>query len=289
MKGETISFLVILLTYAVAFISAFLAGIYIQFLHPLIIVLICDVVATLVVYIFSSIYDNASLYDPYWSVGPIFIAFYFFIINPFSGSLIRKIWVLSLTFLWGMRLTWNWAENWQGLEDEDWRYRMYRNNNPKLFWLVNLFGIQLMPTILVYLGCLSLYPSLVESGSYFSYLDVFAISITLLAILVESVADKQLKKFIEERESHKKIMKEGIWKYSRHPNYFGEILFWWGLYSFALASNLNFWWTIIGPISITLLFIFISIPLMDERNLNRRPQYKEYMEKTSKLVPWRKR
>jgi steroid 5-alpha reductase family enzyme len=136
---------------------------------------------------------------------------------------------------------------------------------------------------------LSLYPSLVESGSYFSYLDVFAISITLLAIIVESVADKQLKRFIEERESHKKIMKEGIWKYSRHPNYFGEILFWWGLYSFALASNLNFWWTIIGPISITLLFIFISIPLMDERNLNRRPQYEEYMEKTSKLVPWRKR
>ncbi|MBD3213509.1 MAG: DUF1295 domain-containing protein [Candidatus Lokiarchaeota archaeon] len=288
MKEETTSLLVVLLTYAVAFISAFLTGIYIQFLHPLIIVLICDVVATLVVYMFSSIYTNASLYDPYWSVAPIFIALYFFIINPFSGNLIRKIGVLSLTFVWGMRLTWNWAQNWQGLKDEDWRYRMYRNNNPKLFWLINLFGIQFMPTILVYLGCLSLFPSLVESRAYFTYVDIFAISITFLAIVIESVADKQLKKFIEKRESHKKIMKEGLWKYSRHPNYFGEILFWWGLYCFALASNLDFWWTIIGPIGITVLFIFVSIPLMDERNLKRRPQYKEYMKKTSKLIPWKK-
>lgn len=240
----------------------------------------------MVVYLISTFYDNASLYDPYWSVAPIIIAFYFFIRNPLEGVLTLKIILLSFTCIWGFRLTWNWASHWKGLTHEDWRYRMYRESNVDMFWLINLFGIQLMPTIIVYLGCLSFLPALCNTISSFNIIDVVAIFITGGAIIIESVADKQLRNFINTRESYQKIMKEGLWKYSRHPNYFGEITFWWGLYLFGLGSNIFFWWTIIGPIVITALFNFVSIPLMDERNLNRRPNYKEYMDKTSKLIFW---
>jgi steroid 5-alpha reductase family enzyme len=82
-------------------------------------------------------------------------------------------------------------------------------------------------------------------------------------------------------------MNKGLWRYSRHPNYFGEVSFWWGLYFFGLAANASYWWTIAGPIAITLLFLFISIPMMDKRSKERRPEYAEHMKKISALVPWR--
>ncbi|MFO7796662.1 MAG: DUF1295 domain-containing protein [Promethearchaeati archaeon] len=286
MEEKKNGFLVIIITYSLALGISLITATIFNFLHPILIVLIADLIGTMVVYLISTFYDNASLYDPYWSVAPIIIAFYFFIRNPLEGVLTLKIILLSFTCIWGFRLTWNWASHWKGLTHEDWRYRMYRESNVDMFWLINLFGIQLMPTIIVYLGCLSFLPALCNTISSFNIIDVVAIFITGGAIIIESVADKQLRNFINTRESYQKIMKEGLWKYSRHPNYFGEITFWWGLYLFGLGSNIFFWWTIIGPIVITALFNFVSIPLMDERNLNRRPNYKEYMDKTSKLIFW---
>jgi steroid 5-alpha reductase family enzyme len=192
--------------------------------------------------------------------------------------------VLSLTAIWATRLTWHWARGWDGLQDEDWRYTMYREDKEGKFWIINLFGLQLMPTIAVYLACLSLYPALFVKGTTFNLLDLVGVIITSGAILIEAVADKQLRDFIQEREDSEKIMDEGLWNYSRHPNYFGEISFWFGLYFFALATDIHFWWTIIGPILILLLFYFISIPLMDQRNLSRRPNYEKHMKKVSKLL-----
>jgi steroid 5-alpha reductase family enzyme len=81
-------------------------------------------------------------------------------------------------------------------------------------------------------------------------------------------------------------MAEGLWAYSRHPNYFGEVTFWWGLFFFALAADTDYWWTIIGPAAITVLFTFISIPMMDKRNLARRPGYEERIKNIPALIPW---
>ena len=82
-------------------------------------------------------------------------------------------------------------------------------------------------------------------------------------------------------------MNRGLWALSRHPNYLGEILFWWGLYLFALASNPSFWWVVAGPLAITLMFIFASIPMIEKRMLKRRKDYQAYQEKVSMLVPWK--
>ena len=143
-----------------------------------------------------------------------------------------------------------------------------------------------MPTIVVFLGCLSLYPIFSINRSSFGYIEVIALSITLFAIIIETVSDQQLYQFIKNRENSTEIIKKGLWKYSRHPNYFGEILFWWSLYLFALITELSFWWMIIGPLSITILFYILSIPMMEERNLSRKPTYLEYKESVSKLIPW---
>lgn len=284
MKKRITGFLVISFTYALAFLAAFLVATFFRFLHPLLIVLLSDIAATIVVYIISSIYNNTSIYDPYWSVAPVFIAFYYILYSPFTGNLMRRIIVLSLTAIWATRLTWHWARGWGGLQDEDWRYTMYKEDKESKFWVINLFGLQLMPTIAVYLASLSLYPALFVKGTAFNLLDLVGVMITSAAIIIESVADKQLRDFIQEREDTEKIMDEGLWHYSRHPNYFGEILFWFGLYFFALATNIHFWWTIIGPLFILVLFYYISIPLMDQRNLSRRPNYEKHMKKVSKLL-----
>ncbi|MHA1670929.1 MAG: DUF1295 domain-containing protein [Promethearchaeota archaeon] len=274
---------------SIAYCLALIVALMIWFFFPnfpfLIRILIADISATLIIFVFSIIFKNVSLYDPYWSVTPpIIFLFYFF--NPVAShaDLLRQTIVLILVCAWSIRLTFNWVRQWKGLNHEDWRYANRRKS--KFFWLINLFGLQLMPTLLVYLGCLSFYPVLFAEINPFGMLDLIAIFITLGAIIIESLADIQSFNFRRRRESSEQFIKTGLWAYSRHPNYFGEVTFWWGLFLFSFASNPSFWGFIIGPISITILFIGISIPLMEKRNLRTKPSYDKYKEQVSALVPW---
>lgn len=156
----------------------------------------------------------------------------------------------------------------------------------RLFWIIELSGIEMMPTIIVFLGCLSLYSDISTSASAFGVLDWVAIVVTATAIIIETTADQQLRRFVRTNSQPQNIMSNGLWAYSRHPNYLGEIMFWWGLFIFALAADLSYWWVVVGPLAITVLFIFVSIPMMDRRNLGRRPGYEEHMKRVSALIPW---
>jgi steroid 5-alpha reductase family enzyme len=212
------------------------------------------------------------------------ISFYYvFISNMFFT---RQFVVLILLLFWSNRLTFNWLRKWRGLSHEDWRYSNLRKKHGKRFWFINLTGIQLLPTILVYLGSLSLYPIL-SINTNINFIDIIAFIITAGAITIETIADEQMYKFTQKRENSGQIINVGLWKHSRHPNYLGEILFWVGLYFFALATDLVVsWWMIIGPISMILLFNIVSIPLMEKRNLERKSEYQHYIETTSRLIPW---
>ena len=280
-------FIYIIIIYIIAIFISLIVGTLLNSLHPILIILLADISATLFIFVISTISKNSSFYDPYWSVAPAVISIYL-LFNSLSNNinLLYQIIILSLVLIWSIRLTYNWARLWQGLDDEDWRYTNLRVEKGKSFWLANLIGIHLMPTIVVFLGCLSLYPIFSINRSSFGYIEVIALSITLFAIIIETVSDQQLYQFIRNRENSTEIIKKGLWKYSRHPNYFGEILFWWSLYLFALITELSFWWMIIGPLSITILFYVLSIPMMEERNLSRKPTYLEYKESVSKLLPW---
>lgn len=275
------------ITYILAGTLSWYLCLILDFLPPLLMLLVVDIIATVIVFVLSMIFHNASLYDPYWSVAPFLIAIYWLVSSQnFANFNLRQIIVFLLISIWSFRLTYNWVRQWKGIQHEDWRYRDLRVKHGKNFWFINLTGIHLMPTILVYLGSLSFYSSLTTINIPFNLLDIFGISITVSAILIETIADQQSYNFIKSRRDRTQLIDYGLWNYSRHPNYFGEILFWWGMYFFALSVHISFWWMIIGPISITILFNVVSIPLMEKRNMKRKPTYAEYKNKVSRLIPW---
>ncbi len=176
--------------------------------------------------------------------------------------------------------------HWHGLGDEDWRYRDLREKWGRRFWLVDLGGIHLFQSVQVFLACLSLYPALSAGTRPLGALDLFALLVTSLGIWFEMTADRQLYEFVTTQKQPGQILSHGLWAYSRHPNYFGEMLFWWGLYFFGLAADPGYWWTLIGPLGITLMFRFVSIPMIDERSIARRPGYEEHAGRVNRCVPW---
>jgi len=273
--------------YILAVCVAVLIGYAMGDRYPIWIVLTADIAATLVIYVFARMFRNASFYDAYWSVAPIAIALYY-VLGASSGDAVftRQVVVVTLVFIWGIRLTLNWARQWRGLGHEDWRYANFRVKSKGWFWLVELTGIEMMPTIIVFLGCLSLYPALSTGTSTFGVLDWVASVVMAAAIIIETTADQQLRRFVRTKSKSRKIMSTGLWAYSRHPNYLGEIMFWWGLFIFALAADLSYWWVIVGPLAMTVLFVFVSIPIMDRRNLERKPGYEEHMKRVSTIIPW---
>ncbi len=262
--------------------------------HPVTVAFVADLVATAVVFVLSMVLANASLYDPYWSVAPPIVAAYWTVDAP--GGLptsvhIRQGLVLALVTAWALRLTGNWAIGWHGFGQEDWRYGHLRTaTHGRLpYWLVNLVGIQLVPTLVVFAGLLPLWPALAVPRHSFNALDVVAAIVTASAILVEAVADNQMRAFTREPANRGRTIDTGLWSRSRHPNYFGEITFWWGLWLFGLAAAPTWWWTVVGPLAMVGLFLAASIPLMEERSLQRRPSYAEYQRAVPRLVPvrWR--
>ena len=280
----------VLLAYLAAAVAAGALGWELRGHHPLLVAGAADVGATLVVFAASLLCDNSSVYDPYWSVAPIPIAvFYAWTAHAPSSDPLRRLVILTLVALWGLRLTWNWTRGWRGLGHEDWRYRDLRANTGRGYWPVSLFALHLMPTAMVFLGLLPVWAVCSLGTEPLGWRDLVAAGVCFAAIIIETRADEQLRQFIDSNPEPGMILDSGLWASSRHPNYFGEISFWWGLYLFAVAAARGAWWTIAGPVAITLLFVGISIPLMERRMLARRPYYAEHRKHVSALIPWIRR
>ncbi|MEL6182602.1 MAG: DUF1295 domain-containing protein [Myxococcota bacterium] len=249
--------------------------------------LVADLVATTVIYAFSLALRNSSMYDPYWSVAPIVLALYFVWTPQVEDiSQARVIMVLLLVFAWGGRLTYNCIRRWGGLDHEDWRYKDLRRQSGVFFPIVDYLGIHQMPTLLVFAGCMATYAAVSLGNAPLGILDLLGFAVGLAGIAIETLSDEQLYDWLEHRHTPGAIMKEGLWAYSRHPNYFGEVLFWWGLAWMGLGALPGAWWVVIGAASITVLFVTISIPLMEKRSLERRPEYAAHQRQVSAFVPW---
>ncbi len=276
----------ILLAYVVALVAAFAAGYAVRGQHPLVVAAVADVVATVVIFVFSAIFDNSSFYDAYWSVAPIALGgFWVWAARDQDPNTIRQVLVLGLVTLWGVRLTFNWARGWTGLGHEDWRYVDLRAKHGRAYWIVSFGGIHFFPTVLVFLGCLPLYVAVSGGMEPIGILDVVAALVTGFAIWLEATSDKQLRRFVLSKPPQEAMLESGLWAYSRHPNYLGEISFWFGVFLFGIASGLVYWWTAVGVVSMLLLFIFISIPMIEQRHLKRRPAYAELMQRVPMLLP----
>ena len=280
------SILFITAIYVIAFLVVYCIFPLLSFSHTMINLFIADVIATVVIFIFSMIFSNSSVYDPYWSVIPPVLAIYLMIIFP-GGNQSRQLVIVALILFWSIRLTFNWLRGWQGLRHQDWRYTSIAEKTGKWYWPVSFLGIHFMPTLFVFLGCLPLWYTMSATAPFNVY-DVLAALFTILAILTEWIADEQLHRF-RKNDNRNTFIRSGLWRYSRHPNYLGEISFWGGMFLFVLSSS-GFrssagYWTIIGLIFMIVLFTLISVPLMEKRNRDRKPGYAEYAGKVPPLLP----
>ena len=275
-------FAVVAATYLAAGAGAWLVAVLLRGHHPLTVTFWADIAATVVVFLVSMAVGNSSLYDPYWSVAPAVVVVAW-VAAGHHGP--RSYLVLALMLIWAVRLTANWALSWRGLDHEDWRYVRIRDQTAGRlpWWLVSFTGIQLMPTLVVFAGLLPVWPAL--GGGPLNLLDLAAVLVTVAAIALEATADQQLRRFARDPANHGRTADQGLWRLSRHPNYLGEIAFWWGMWLFGLAAAPSWWWTVAGPVVMVLLFALVSVPLMDQRSLARRPAYAEYMRRVPALIP----
>ena len=244
--------------------------------------LIADVAATIFVFVFSVIFKNASVYDPYWSVQPIvIIAGYALTSNITPATLLL---IISIVY-WGIRLTGNWAYVFGGLNHQDWRYTKFEKETGRLYPLINFAGIHMVPTLIVYMTTLPAvyvikFDLRANIGSY------IGMAVCIGAATLQLVADAQMQKY--RKSGQHGLIRTGLWKYARHPNYLGEILMWWGI-SIQAVSVMSFhWWFIAGAMANTLLFFFVSIPMADKRQ-SSKPGYAEYKAGTRSLLPIPKR
>lgn len=252
-------------------------------IHPIVSMLVFTLTATFVMYICCVIFKNTSIYDPYWSVAP----FVMVIIHMVTYKLYNPNAIIFavLVFLYAFRLTRNWYLTYKGLDPkyEDWRYAKFRNSLPRWkFEVVNFVGLIYLPTLVVFAALVP--------GLYFMELTtfnpfvIFGLIFMVAGPLLELIADYQVHSFIKDNKDHSKVCNRGLWNYSRHPNYLGELTFWFGIALTLLIAKVELWYFALGYLPMLLLFIFISIPLMEKHNIERRPNYLEYKKHTSMLL-----
>ncbi len=272
--------------YGAALAAALAVGWALGARHPILVAAAADAAATLVVFAFSVRHDNSSVYDPYWSVAPVPIALWWASLGAGEGSGARRAWVLAVVLVWAARLTANHLSRWRGLGDEDFRYAELRARSGRWYWPLSLAGVHLMPTAWVFLGLLPTFPALAGPGRPWRALDAAAVAVAGGAVLLEAVADGQLRRFVRRRRDPAAVLDTGVWALCRHPNYLGEILFWWGLWLSGVAAAPAWAWTAVGPLAITLLFVFVSVPWMDRRMASRHPAWIGRLRTVPALVPW---
>lgn len=244
--------------------------------------LLADVAATVVTFLFSLIFRNASVYDPYWSVQPI--AILFLLLTEFGATMSATLPLIAVA-LWGLRLTANWAYTFKNLTAQDWRYTMLKEKTGKLYPLVNFFGIHLVPTLVVYCCVLPAAYTLAEGPAFNAGAAVFFV-LSLLAVLLQGTADCEMHSF--RKKGTGGFIRTGLWKWSRHPNYLGEILMWWGIGLAAVCVMPEKWYLLLGAVLNTLLFLFISIPMADKHQ-SRKKGFEAYKAQTRMLLPLPKR
>ncbi|HEY9033839.1 MAG TPA: DUF1295 domain-containing protein [Pseudomonadales bacterium] len=285
MTSKPVSLLWIVIAY-LACCAAGLAWLLYSDGHVLLHSFIADVIATVVIFAFSRVFKNSSFYDAYWSVIPPLFLLYWWFTRSNDIDTLRFVLVSIVVWYWALRLTWNWGKHWPGLHHEDWRYGMLKEKFPRAELLVDFFGIHFFPTVQVFLGMLPMYAAVALGSRPVNVLDYVALVIGVGAVTIQLLADRQLHRFIEQRKPGE-IIDSGLWGWSRHPNYFGEIMVWVSLALFGLAAYpQGWWWQIIGAVAMLVMFLAASIPMMEKRSLERRPQYQHTIDRVSMLVPW---
>jgi len=246
--------------------------------------LLIIVMAMTLLWLVSVFLKNASIVDPFWGLGFVIAGVFYFYTT--DGLETRKLIVLTLLTIWGLRLS-----IYLGLRNlgkgEDFRYQQFRKDyGEKRYWWISFFQVFLLQGVLLWLISAPLLGAQFYSGgSILNYFDYAAIIIWIIGFSFEAGGDYQLARFKSDPNNKGKVLNTGFWKYTRHPNYFGDAAVWWayGLFSVAAGSYLP----LLSSLLMTLLIVKVSgVSLLEKTLKNTKPQYKEYVEKTSSFFPW---
>jgi steroid 5-alpha reductase family enzyme len=232
----------------------------------------------------SLIHKNVTIVDSLWGLGFVLISWLtFFLADGFFG---RKVLIMALTSLWGIRLclhlTWrNWGRG------EDPRYGGWREKSGEKFWLVSLFKVFILQAVFLWAIALALqWGQFSPQPAAFTFLDFLGLAVWGIGFFFEATSDLQLARFKADPANKGRVMDQGLWTYSRHPNYFGECLIWWGMFLIALSTPAS-GWTLIGPILITAVLLKMTgVPLMEKTIVHTRPGYSAYIARTNSFFPW---
>ena len=226
---------------------------------------------------------DASIIDLAWGAGFVLIAWVTWSLTSVSGP--SRTLLVSLTTVWGARLSLYLAWRNHG-RPEDPRYGQMREHWGALFWIASLITVFAVQGVVMFVVALPLQLGILQSNSGWTLLHPVGITLWMVGLVFEAVGDWQLAQFKSNPDNEARVLDEGLWRYTRHPNYFGDFCVWWGLFTIALAGGAE-WWTVVSPIVMSVFLINISGVSLLERDLkHRKPEYVDYIRRTSAFFPW---
>lgn len=233
-------------------------------------------------FLFSLVKKRNDFADVAWGLGFVLVAWVsFFLTNGFSA---RGLVVCVLVSVWGLRLAWHIYLRNRG-KAEDYRYLSMRQEWGAWFYLRSYLQVYILQGFLLFLIALPVLWINKETSSPLGWLDLLGLLVWLFGFYFEVVGDAELARFIKNPENKGKILQSGLWSYTRHPNYFGEVTLWWGIWLLALSVSGGIL-AIVGPLTITFLILKVSgIPML-EKKMEGKPEFAEYKRKVSVFVPW---
>jgi steroid 5-alpha reductase family enzyme len=228
---------------------------------------------------------DSSIVDVFWGTGFVVVTWAAFLLGD-EGYLPRKVLLAGLVTLWGLRLSIHiLRRNWD--KPEDFRYAKWREENGARWWWISLFKVFLLQGVLLWIISAPLVAAEVSpTPTSLGVMEALAVVIWAIGFFFESVGDWQLARFKADPANRGKLLDRGVWRYTRHPNYFGDAAQWWAYYVMAAPSGWGAW-TIFSPLIMTFLLVRVSgVGLLEKTLKDSKPGYREYMERTSAFVPW---
>ncbi len=228
---------------------------------------------------------DASIVDPFWGTGFVLVTWFTLASTPPARAVERSWLLVTLTTIWGLRLSlyllWR---NWGHAEDR--RYRAMREHHGMRFWWVSLLTVFLLQGLILWLVSLPIQAALMTAPALpLGWLDLTGVGFWSTGLFFEAVGDFQMARFQADPQNAGRVMDRGLWRLTRHPNYFGDFCVWWGLYLIAASGGAA--WTIFSPLLMSFLLLKISgVTLLEKTITGRRPEYLAYQTRTSSFFPW---
>ena len=235
-------------------------------------------------WLLSLLLKDASIVDIFWGLGFVIVNWAAFFLAP-EGYVARK-WLLSiLVTVWGLRLSLHIFLRNKG-KGEDFRYQAWRQESGKNWWWYSFFKVFFLQGFLMWVISAPLVAvQRARLPQSLTWLDILAVLVWAIGFFFEAVGDLQLSRFKAKPQNKGRLLNRGVWRYTRHPNYFGDAAQWWGYFLVALACG--GWWTVFSPVIMTLLLLRVSgVTLLEKSLVETKPGYAEYVKTTSAFVPW---